>query len=210
MVRKLLNKLHASYEDWDLSLTYWQISTAFFVSPPSSIRWQPYYVPEKKATQLCKNPATLQLPQGRIVTQVKPQNYYYQNMSFIFRAIPPPGNWSLANCYYAQLSWRYSNWTVYERVNGVNIRSFASAKAQDMTDNWKHYRITWWLAWGILMVQLEKEIAGVWTQEGALISIPDPLFGSETYQRPGLIAHSDQLADQFVYFDDTEIWGPTA
>lgn len=206
MVEKLIRKPldHASFGDWDLAPAYWQISNAQFVSSPSSINWvNPGTF--TRGNQLCKIASALTLPEGRISSYLRAPSISEDVFHFVFRNTASPGNSNILNCYNVKVLG--PQWWLLEYQNGVEIRSWIGTKEAVLNNTWYHYSVTWWLSWGIMMVKLEKEAAGVWAQQGNLVSVPSPLFGNEPYQRAGLGVTHTGASLYNVYFDDTEIWG---
>jgi len=197
---------HASYEDWDFSENYWSIVEDQFVSAPSSIRWQKDGA-WTYCTQLCKNTATLQVKQGAFVTYWR-QSVTASYLRFHFRNIIAPGNANIENCY---LFWTHPTidyWRIYERVAGGDNRQWETSKITQDLDTWYRMRLSWWESWGIMSVKLEQQIDGSWVQQGDILTITDPLYGDETYQRVGYTVYIG-LALRPNYYDDTEIWGPS-
>ena len=194
---------HASAGDWDFSDPAWKITTLQYVSPPSCLQIGTTASPIS-CFLLCKNAAVLKLPQGRLVSFIRPANLSHAHL-FQFRNTAAPGASDQKNCYYAWLVHTSTSWTLYEMLNDAIQRVFIGTKTTWAHSTWHRIRISWWLSWDTLIVALEREINGVWTMEGDVLTIPNPLHGDATYQRVGLGA-SNSNQDYPNFQDDTEIW----
>jgi len=196
-------RTHASASDWDRSSASWTIQTLVKVSPPSALRLDGAGYGEN-IHFICKNSNVLKLPYGRTITFFRHADTA-RDLWLIFRNIAAPGIANIANCYRAY--WYCSNtvWTLEERVNNVQVRQWSSPKTTQLANTWYHFRLSWWLSWDIMLVSLDLEINGIWVLQGSEITITNPLFGLETYQRPGIGANS-RVTVYPAYIDDTEIW----
>ena len=204
--RNLILPSHASYADWDLTPAEWSISTEHYISPPSSIRWQNPIPGFHNGYQLCKNSNVLKLPEGRLVTQCRHQSVD-EALYLLFRNIIAPGSADDQNCYRLRLTMGSTSTRLSEYLGGSRIRYWTGTWTLPPINTWYNLRISWWLSWGILIFRFERQIDSAWVQQGDDISIDDPLFGEETYQRVGYHLWYGGTGNSF-YLDDTEIWEP--
>ncbi len=197
-----LPKPHHSASDWDINDPLWDIITHQFVSPPSSMWWHrdssTYYY------QLCKNPATLKLPQGRLITFLR-TTYLGNFIRFAFRNTAPPGTANFDSGYFVHTLANDPYWGLREFLDGVYQRSWQTNHDTFPINTWIKYRLSWWITWDVLQVRLEHQVNGEWVQDGNDISVENPLFGDSDIQRCGMGGRiwSDT---QTLYWDDTEIW----
>lgn len=204
MNKLLTEPKHASALDWDFSHPYWAIITAHYLSPPSSLQWKSPISAYMYAYYLCKHNGTLKLPEARLVTYFRVA-YYGYGIEITFRNTAPPGNSNINNCYRVLLRPQFASYTLEERQDGAVVRSWLGRQSTGVANTWYRIRISWWLAWDILMFRLEHEVDDEWVQQGDEISISDPLFGAEDIQRCGLGAYCSNMAYALL-IDDTEIW----
>ncbi len=197
-----LPKPHHSAADWDISLPYWAMSTEYYISPPSSI----YYAQGVTAwpAQLCKNAACLKLPQGRLVTWVRPSDPG-NSYGFSFRNIAPVGQANNNNCYYFERVPSEHEFHLYERQDGVNIREWIRETDTHPYGDWRRYRLSWWVSNWDLIAAFDLWKEGEWVQQDNVITIVNPLFGDEDIQRIGLHCKTWHI-HSYTFFDDTEVW----
>lgn len=194
---------HHSAVDWDFLNANWSISTATYISPPSSLRFGPASE-EGDNLIVCKNPAVLKMTTGRLVTYLRAYTHVH-NVCLNFRNTAPPGIANEDNCYQISFTFYATRWYIYERVNAANVRSWSQPKSQQNVHTWYRWRISWWYAWNVLNVTLDLEKDGEWEQQGDIISIPDDRFAAEPYQRTAIRAPY-YIRSELSFIDDTEIW----
>ena len=211
MVKKLLKHtplqikppLHASASDWDILGAKWTITTAYYVSPPSSFRVG-IDPTNQYVFKLCKNANVLKIPQGRITAWIRGQAagrlFYLQ-----FRNTCNPGTNNNDNCYVTQFLLGDLTWPLYERQAGAQKRSWSTAKTNWPINTWHHIRFSWWISWGTLIVTLDLEVDGAWVQQGDVITVENALHGDAEYQRVGIGASSSTDGSP-KYIDDVAIW----
>lgn len=195
-------KIHHSILDWDFSTPGWILDATDFVSPPSCLAVP---APGPNAVRAdCKNAACLQLPQGSLQTYFKfPVGGGYLEIQF--RGTRAPGGASYLELYRATINPFNPVWILQEIAFGGILRSWNTTLDPIALGVWIPFRLTWWLSWGIMLVRLEKEVAGVWVKQGDDIPVENALYEYETYQRAGigLWRVGAMLA---VRTDDTSIW----
>ena len=195
-------KEHHSAADWDFSQTSWQITTADFVGPPSSLRiWS---FSKHNFIILCKNAPTLRLPQGRIQTYLKDPEVT-GSYHIYFRNTALPGVANRENCYFFTFAPAAASFSLQEEYLGDMKRAWTSSKITWPQDQWSLVRVSWWETWGLLMATLELYVAPNWVLLGSEFTIPEPLFGSAPYQRAGM-GNGLALDHHYIYFDDTQIF----
>lgn len=209
---KLLSKCtlpskHHSISDWDWSLdsTFRSLSAAYYNSPPTSIKIG-------KANQTCVNTvlsrdASCQcLPQGQLISWVK--KLTLGSAGFIFRnqAALDSANWLNAYHFY----YLPTMWTLYRRIAGVTVNIGSVTPGMDIGEI-AHCKLVWFNGENpagnpALVVAFYKEIDDVWVQQSSSIYDTTNQFKDSPINRCG---HFTALQpNQFVHFDDTEIWGP--
>ncbi|MBA7536770.1 hypothetical protein ES705_29034 [subsurface metagenome] len=198
---------HHSISDWDFEDgdEYRELSTAQFVSPPTSL----LYAGDGHGVNtriLCRIPATLVLPQGEMRSWVYPSNSFFR--LFMFRNQAVLGTANFLNCYsltiYANVA-RFSRWLVgVETIVDVTACHY-------FLNEWTRYRIVWYTGMSpreveAICLDLYYEVAGEWVKEGETMYHDDNLWVDEPVNRCGLTVYV--LPANLIYFDDTEIWGP--
>ncbi|MBA7572833.1 hypothetical protein ES708_14620 [subsurface metagenome] len=204
----LLLPKHHSVADWDFEFgaTKRSLSSARYVSPPTSLCiLEPTGTPFFDVI-LCRVPGTLCLPQG----EVRNWHYYHYSDSRVamFRNQSPLG--SAINDNYYEVYLISTTARLYSKSAGI-LTKRDETSCQTFTDQWAHYRVVFWngytpLAVEALCVNLYREIAGEWVQEGETMYHTGNLWKDSEINRIGFHAHS--LANWPEYWDDTEIWAP--
>lgn len=190
---------HHSVEMWDFKGSNWQLSTAQYVSAPSSLR----QTSSTSLQILCRVPATLCVPQGRIVTWVRVSAPYRHLLTF--RHQSPLGSVVTDNCYY--LSYYEYSWTyLYRLVAGHNV-SIGRFSIGPILNTWNLLRLTWYNCYNpqnvpSLCVHLERWADPNWL-DGGLLYDPENKWHDSEVNRMGLHGNSSDN-----YWDDTELWVP--
>ena len=196
-------KTHHSAGDWNFSSPNWRITNLLYQSPPSAFQTWNEMNP-CSCLILCKNAAVLKLPWGRIVTWLRhPQQAAAWQITF--RNTAPPGSANLNNCYQVYFSLELLSWYLTERQAGAVVREWSTAKSALLPNTWYHIRVNFIPQWDQMVVSLEIEIDATWVQQGELITVVNPLFEGEDYQRPGIQGNNPQYYNHATW-DDTEIW----
>ncbi|MBA7544146.1 hypothetical protein ES705_36494 [subsurface metagenome] len=198
---------HHTLTDWDFEHggLYRSLSTAFYISAPSSLKFGPS--PAWWATYvLCRIPATLCLPQGEI-------RAWHRTIQptiplAIFRNQAPLGTVNILNCYVVSISATALSLGRY--VNGVG-RAIDSTDGYWVGSTWIHFRVFWYNGKTpgeeeALCVDGYREIAGEWVKIGNTMYDPDNVFKDSEINRIGFA--STLFAGVEAWIDDTEIWGP--
>ena len=199
---------HHSVIDWDFQYgaTNRSLSSIQYVSPPTSLRILEPTTATFLDTILCRIPETQCLPQGEVRNW---QYCYYRNLHpAVFRNQAVLGTADSENCYFVYLASTIAY--LYRVISGVNSKRDQTT-CQTFVDTWTHYRVVFWNGYTpaleeALCVNLYREVAGEWIQEGETMYDTDNSFKDSETNRIGFAARS--LANHPQYWDDTEIWGP--
>jgi len=199
-LKKLAGKNnHHSIGDWDFSSAEWQLSTARYISPPSSLHCT------LGAFNVLNNlPPVYCLPEGRLVSYIW-NSYDGMMPGFIFRAQCLTGATLPMSNYRAAL-YGGAHWVLERLLMAVpTIIGFWPVLTDLST--WYRWRVTWWVSQTLkcepaLFVQLEREEAGEWVDYGTLEDTANMWADSEV-NRVGLFIHGT-----WSYHDNTEIWLP--
>jgi hypothetical protein len=201
--------------EWDFYAGYWNLDTSIYVSAPSSLK----FIRNANIGQgtTCKYDATLNIPEGRIVTYVRSQTntdtVYAQwlllgfrintapgSSGFYFSTYPPNGSyWSDGYT----LQYRFIDGTYYLKRGSTTVTSgVASALA---FDTWHLLRLTWWSDPGGagLMLRLERWDGSDWVKLFDDLNDPTNQTGA-SYNRVGIGAHTK--TNYAMWYDDTEIY----
>jgi len=186
--------------NWDFSSAQWQLDSTTYTSPPTS--WAGID-PTPPVSALCRVPGTLDLVEGRIITQRRRLASGGTLHGLLFGNQAPLDQANYDNTY-----------LVYQPPDKtyVKLQKYAGAVAQtlgvwqiDELEDWHRVRLSWWKAKDpagndILAVKFEQEEAGAWEGLGILYD-PDPPWLQSGVNRCGLIIHGG-----YPRFDDTEIY----
>ncbi|MBA7642498.1 hypothetical protein ES703_50193 [subsurface metagenome] len=205
---KQIKMEHHSVSDWDFEhgATNRSLSAAQFISPPTSLRILEPTTATFMDVILCRVPATQCLPQGEVRSWV---HSYYRNLHVAqFRNQKPLGSANQNNGYQIYLAMnvaslgRYIN-NVYSERDSTTCETFVST--------WTRYRVVFWNGTtpgdvAALCVNLYREVAGEWVQEGSTMYDTDNSWADSEINRIGFRARSTYNHPQ--YWDDTELWAP--
>lgn len=194
----------ASYNDWDFQpLTTRGISTAYYISPPSSLRLKKPASPDWDNTWLlCRHADTLLLPAGRIQTWYYTDSAYFWWKWLIFRNQLPLGSAGFNGAFY--IGWNGQN-LQYTDGYGTTFRTVALALP---TDTWHHMRVTWYSglkdSLPCINVQVEREVAGSWVPCDILVQRTPDLNVGSSINRIGIGCNAHYLIPE--HFDNTVVF----
>lgn len=204
------NKLpaHHSVSDWDFTAGAHHVLTeALYVSAPSCLEMYWQAGNPLLSTVLCRRADTLVIPQGEVRTWYRTTNVTRPG-SLTFRNQHALGGADFDDCY----RWDFTgNWAyLYRVIGGVDtkVEQFAIALTQNA---WEHLRTRFWSGKDpegadALNVELFKEVAGDWVQQGDTVYDTEDQFKDSGINRLGVGGKTDSAPHH--YFDDTEIWAP--
>lgn len=204
---KVLVKQH-SVADWDFEhgATNRSLSAEQFISPPTSLRILEPTTATFLDVILCRLPETLCLPQG----EVRNWHYgYYRNLHpIVFRNQAPLDSANFQNGYHIYLA--FTSAILYRHTLGV-VAERDRTTCETFINTWTHYRVLFYngvTPGGVaaLCVNLYREVAGEWVQEGETMYDTDNSWKDSEINRIGFNARSTYNHPQF--WDDTEIWAP--
>ncbi|MBA7684533.1 hypothetical protein ES703_92937 [subsurface metagenome] len=193
--------------DWDFSYPDWELNTDFYTSAPSSIRIEGNDTDPRGIVALCKKAASLDLPQGRIVTQAR--RGFRARPAFYFRNQAAFGSSNNANTYRLYL---YDTTFLLQRiVAGVQTALDTWGGSWWTQDAWHLIRLTWWVAYNkqnvaSLAIRLEYWDGANWIINRTYYDTANR-WETSGINRCGPGTHSSP--GRFTYFDDTEIWAPS-
>lgn len=200
---------HHSVSDWDFqdSLIY-SLTPIYYISPPTSLKLERRGGYPAEGAVLCRIATTQNLPQGRVITAGR-KAYDANNFKVTFRNQAPLGSSAMNNCYMATLE--KTRWLLHSYIDGTPTIIGTQAATSD-PGTWEFLRITWWNGMTpageeALAVTMEKYIAGEWVKQGDTIYHEANLWKDSEINRCGLSCYVIG-ADYYVWYDDTEIWGP--
>jgi len=184
--------------DWDFQGTTWAITTAQYVSAPSSLT-------ATGGLSILSRRADCQvLPQGQIVTQFRGHSTDYLHLFCRNQAALGLANYE--NCYQLmRISTGASASCVVRRRESGSVVWEVSLGTLDALsiDTWYKFRFTWWNDWGKVRFRLERWVTDAWVQEGVDVEDPTNKWATSSINRVGLYPTSSQ-----IWYDDTEIRGP--
>lgn len=190
---------HHSTTDWDFSAATWQLSTAQFISPPSSLR-----AVSGVMNILSKLEAAYCVPAGRKVSYIRQHGGSYNN-GFIFRVQRPSGSaWVMSR--YVVWQTAINRWGFGRYVN-TTFTTLGEWVILVPIDTWHRFRVTWWTGEDeeghpALCVKLEREEDSIWVDYGNRYDTAN-MWADSQVNRLGICLYA---TDSF--FDDTEIWIP--
>lgn len=199
MIPKLEKLEHHSVADWDFESIGWELSTLQFVSPPSSLR----RTGAGRLAVLSRKSQALNLPQGAIITQVRPPAIF--TAIAVFRSQCPFGVANSLNNYSIRTA--SAGYVALWRTVAGAATALATWNAEILNLAWQKLRLTWWSGYDpqntpALNTKLEKWVAGAWISYGVLYDTQN-LWANSLQNRCGI---EMRLASTFI--DDTEIWVP--
>ncbi len=207
-MEKLITPTHHSVSDWDFSagISY-ILDNAFFVSPPSSLKLFGITAPAVLRLNLCRLPDTLNLPEGEVRSWTRYEHAMWPPRLF-FRNQTALGSAVYSNTYFWVLQ---ANVAYFARYFLGAYRVIGQFAISMNINTWEHWRCVWWNGTTpghdeAIAVDLYKEVAGLWVQQGSTLYDTDNKWKDSAINRAG-IGFTDR--DNYdVWFDDTEIWGP--
>lgn len=200
---------HHSVSDWDFTPgAVYTLDTAQYVSSPRSLRIGGAGGSDDNTIFLCRITATLNLPQGRLVTYHRSQTGMLSK-SFPFRNQAALGSASQANMYQVVIT--VGEWQFTKRVGGV-LTIIATQALTTNPNVWVRDRVTWWngvtpLNVPALSVMLERYVGDAWVQQGDWVYDEANLWKDSSINRCGIGAWEDIY--YYSWLDDTEIWAPS-
>jgi hypothetical protein len=195
--------------DWDFKLTgsYRAISALRYVSAPSSLilgsgKSQPTQV------ALSRHPDAQNLPQGELRTWK-----YFTSVGSIplcFRNQTALGGAEINNGYCLNVSG--STWTWYRVVNN-NFATVATFAIAFPINVWEHWRFVWWNGENLsgaasCCLAIYKEVDSAWVLQTDVKYDTANQWATSNINRVGIGAPGN--SGMFYWYDDTEIWKPTA
>ncbi|MBA7701393.1 hypothetical protein ES703_110129 [subsurface metagenome] len=197
-----------SVADWDFEYgaTNRSLSAIQYISAPTALRILEPTTATFIDVILCRVPETLCLPQGEVRNW---QHGYYKNLHpIVFRNQAPLGSATFFNSYHIYLV--QTTAVLYRHILGV-VAERDRTTCETFTDTWTHYRAVFWNGYtpesiAALCVNLYREVAGEWVQEGETMHDTDNSWADSEINRIGFAARSTYNHPQ--YWDDTELWAP--
>lgn len=193
-------KTHFSREDWDIGTDHWFIDTAHYISPPTSIRYVGAF--SDSSHQLCRYQPAICLPEGQLIYYTR-TDHPVQHASPVFRATAPLGVASRANSYSIVQDATRGHVDFREMADGSIVRAWQHSAPTYSTHTWYHWRCTWFLQNGNLIVHLDRWDGTAWQPHCAPFTVTDPIHGDSPIQRCGLRTWAHD--DIGIWIDDTEI-----
>ena len=199
---------HHSVSDWDFTAgCVYALDTAQYVSAPRCLRVGGAGGSDMRSIFLCRTSATRNLPQGRVSSWHRGQNYNVLT-AYPFRSQAPLGSATIANMYIVTIT--FNSWDLSKYVGGV-LTPITEFERQRAGDTWYHDRVTWWNGVtpendAAITVMLESYIEGEWVQQDDWVYDTDNLWKDSAINRCGIGSMED--AEYYNWIDDTEIWAP--
>lgn len=200
--------LKHSLADWDWEENmYRELTTAQFISPPSSLMLYTQAGAHEFNTALCRHPDTQCLAEGELGHWMRTQNKLYW-VHFNFRNQCPLGNANWSNCYH--LYFMYNQATLHRRINDTDT-GIAYVPISIDKEMWYHFRVVWWNGQNLegypaLAVELYQEIEGEWVKKGDTMFDTMNQWKDSSINRVGFTSRGNIVYVRYV--DDTEIWRP--
>ena len=200
-----LPKKHHSLADWDfLAGLIYALNNAVYVSSPSSLRITVPSASGFRVGCLNKDSSCVNLPQGRIETQLRSRNIGVARPAIIFRNQGGVSSIDNDNTYFVTVTNVGANAT--KRVAGVTT-ILGDWPCVHSSDTWYQERITWWNESLVLILRYEYWDGSAWVIVTPDITDSAPSFEGSTTNRCGL-GDSRTEGQYYNYFDDTMIYGP--
>lgn len=204
---KKIKTNHHTVADWDFTPgTHRELSDALCISPPTSLLIRQTNGDTARPAILCRIAETLCIAQGEVRTWHWTWNYT-RDFRLPFRNQHPLGGASYSNCYNWRITgaWAYLFRTIADA--DTLIGQFTVSWPQS---EWNHWRTVYWNGADpagnpALCVQLFREVAGEWVQQGETLYDTQNQWADSEINRSGIGCWTDAAAGH--YFDDTEIWG---
>lgn len=208
-----LKSNHHSTADWDYSSIYWTLISAFYVSPPSSLKvW--HAASGTQITSILSRADCAQcVPQGRILNNIRTNNFSYAWPLVIFRNQAALGTANHQNCYYV-VFYDAACWT-FRQVNNVptQIGTSSYPGGNLLINTWYLVRVTWWNDGPInLTIRTEIYRNGAWETADPEIHDPNNQFKDSEINRAGIGAYcySGHVSTRYTAHDDTSIYVPAS
>jgi len=189
--------LHHSSGDWDFEAgADWDLDNGQFVSAPSSLRIKHTtfkYTLVKTGVVPIAN-----VKEGQMDTYVRVAIAGADHkVRFVFR-------YQDANNYYC-VEISTSNYLIIRRKAGVETTLDSGVHGVSIVGAWGRFRVTWWNDYVGIVLRFEKYVAGAW------IFVDDGYDSENNWQaiggRCGFIAKRDSFANNWLWIDDTNIYG---
>jgi hypothetical protein len=195
--------------DWDFQYgaSYHSLSPTYFVSTPTALKMGDT-TPSGGNALLSRLTDVQCVPEGELRTWLR--CHTSTDSLFIFRNQAALGVANVQNTYGMTISG--GNCTLWKMLGGVYsaVGTFACAITSNV---WQHWRAVWWNGENLtgtaaMVFQLYlADVDGNWVLKGTLYDTVNS-WKDSSINRVGLIkAGADSVAN---YYDDTEIWTPTA
>lgn len=204
-----MNQIKHSLADWDFrSPTNWVITTAYYVSSPSSLKlgtvdgWLIGW-------GYLKTPLGACITNGRFVIQRRPAQGLDQDIDVCYRVQAKPTNRLPADCYYWNI--QNTNCALRRRVAGVNTGLGGGAYPNPFpSTGWCRFRITWYEYISATLQKtlrhiLDIEVSGAWVQQFLVDDTVNKWFDSLT-NRIGFSTNAGGTYNPHLCLDNTEIW----
>ncbi len=208
--RQVVSELthHSANVDWDWVAAYWSLVTDQIVSAPKSLKIT-NAITAKPVGGICKYAGTTALNQGRIVSWARATSMFYRSPIFMFRDQSPVGQ-ALSNNYYG-LATYLNTVALRKNVNGSEGNVMSSDYYDTYTpanNTWYKHRVTWWETGGVLYVRLERYVDDAWVQICDELFDANNLWSGNEVNRCGVASMLFHTGTGYIWFDDTEVWGP--
>ncbi len=205
---ELILPKHHSVSDWDFEhgATYRSLSATQFVSAPTSLRLLKPTAGVWQSAILCREAATLVLPEGEVRNWQ--YGYYKAVHPALFRNQAGLNSANHLNCYEIYIT--STNTYLNRWIAGVlSVRGSTAGVAYQYA--WTRYKTVWWNGEtpahdAALAVNVFIEVAGEWVQMGVTLYDTHNSWKDSGINRAGFRARS--FSNHSQYWDDTEIWGP--
>lgn len=199
---------HHSIVDWDFQYgdTYRSLSTDHFITPPTSLQ---FVTPSTTAIQesvLCRDAATLCLPQGEFRTWL--WEYYLGGWFCIFRNQAALGTANHQNCYVLV---RGSPNGIFGRMVNNVWTQMSTFPLPENWNQWLHLRARWWIGEtgeGVpaMLLKVYYQNGGGWVQTGGTIYDTANRWAESGVNRVGFRSFIHH--NKAEWWEDTEIWAP--
>lgn len=198
---------HHTVADWDFTAgTAREIAAWWPISPPTVLRiYQPDGATDRPAI-LCRIAETLCIAQGEVRTWHRTNNRT-RDFRLPFRNQRTLGGADYEDSYWWTITGAHA--TLFRTIGGADviIGDFAVSFA---SNEWNHWRTIYWnglnaVGEPALCVELYKEVAGEWIQQGETLYDTENQWADSEINRSGIGCWVDGV--NYHLFDDTEIWG---
>ncbi len=192
--------------DWQYGADYRSLTSSYYISSPTSLQVVKLTSGTRIMAILCRDAATLCLPQGEMRTWFRKS--ISPNRVFCFRNQAGLGSANYSNTYFLVVTA-----TLVTLARNLNDAYYAIA-TRPFTFNintWYHFRVRWWNGETpetvpALAVNFYWEVDSEWVQVGATMYHTSNLWKDSAINRCGLNLATN--INHYNYCDDTEIWAP--